>query len=404
MKGPKGHGVAGPAGGARFAYFLETLDQPVTPEQPVWRRPLPLSRTFGVGSSQAASGSALSIGNYFEAVRSFLQGTGREAIAGCLKKRGVEAAAAAFFRIFLAKHGEYYHPSRVEADIGGKPFCWVVNVAVSAAGRSLLPREYAALERLNREFPVGHVPEVYAAGTVDAGNGRSVDLFLGQWFQGFQEFHLTPSPAAAEPSVVLWDAETGRRRLDPGEARAVYHEVARILTHYFSLTTREGIGAWHHAAGDFVAKVGGRRPEVRLVTVREYRPLFRPQQDSEDACPGIKTLLETLLIFLLNLGIRTRLDRLDGTGEMAWAGPVAVEATVAGVLAALAEKPAPCELPMPLDGLFRRYLAVCSSDDLLEMCLAVAAKAFPPGSPELALVEERIQSHAEMLSEIFGRL
>ena len=404
MKGPKGHGVAGPAGGARFAYFLETLDQPVTPEQPVWRRPLPLSRTFGVGSSQAASGSALSIGNYFEAVRSFLEGAGREAIAGCLKKRGVEGAAAAFFRIFLAKHGEYYHPGRVEADIGGKPFCWVVNVAVSAAGRSLLPMEYAVLERLNREFPVGYVPEVYAAGTVDAGNGRSVDLFLGQWFPGFHEFHLTQSPAAAEPSVLLWDAETGRRRLDPGQTRAVYYEVARILTHYFSLTTREGIGAWHHAAGDFVVKLGPSRPELRLVTVRDYRPLFRSRQDADDACTDLKTLLETLLIFLLNLGLRTRIDRLDGTGEMAWSGPVAVEATVAGMLAALTEKPAPGELPLPLDGLFRRYLAACSSDDLMEMCLAVATKAFPPGSKELALAEAHIQSHAEMLSEVFARL
>jgi hypothetical protein len=403
MKGPRGHGVAGPAGDARFAYFLETLDQPVTPEQPLWRQPLPLSRTFGAASTQTAAGWPLSIGDYFEAVRSFLGGTGREAIAGCLKKWGVEGLAAAFFRIFLAKHGEYYHPGRVEADIGGKTFCWVVNVAVSAAGRSLLPKEYAALERLNREFPAGYVPEVYAAGRVDAGNGRSVDLFLGQWFPGFHEFHLTSSPAAAEPSVLLWDAGNGRR-LDPDQTRAVYHEVAQILTHYFSLTTREGIGAWHHAAGDFVAKVSGRRPEVRLVTVREYRPLFRSRQDADDACPDLKTLLETLLIFLLNLGMRTRLDRLDGTGEMVWSGPVAVEATVAGMLAGLAEKPAPCELPLPLDGLFRRYLAACSSDDLLEMCLAVAAKAFPPGSPELALVAARIQSHAETLSEVFSRL
>jgi hypothetical protein len=404
MKGPKGHGVAAPAGGARFAYFLETLDQPVAREQPLWRQPLPLSRTFGVGSSQAAAGSPLSIGDYFEAVRSFLEGAGREAIADCLKKRGAEAAAAPSFRIFLAKHGEYYHPGRVEADIGGKPFCWVVNVAVSAAGRSLLPREYAALERLNREFPVGYVPEVYTAGTVDTGNGRSVDLFLGQWFPGFHEFHLTRSAAGAEPSIVLWDAETGHCLLEPGQARTVYHEVARILTHYFSLTTREGIGAWHHAAGDFVVKLGPSRPELRLITVRDYRPLFRSRQDADDACPDLKTLLETLLIFLLNLGMRTRLDRLDGTGDMAWAGPVAVEATVAGMLAALAEKPAPCELPLPLDGLFRRYLAACSSDDLLDMCLAVATKAFPPGSPELAFVEDRIRSHAEMLLAIFGRL
>ena len=91
------------------------------------------------------------------------------------------------------------------------------------------------------------------------------------------------------------------------------------------------------------------------------------------------------LVFLLNLSIRTRLDRLDGTGDMAWSGPVAVEATVVGMLAALAEKPAPCELPLPMDRLFRRYLAACSADDLLEMCGAIAATVFPPGSPERSL-------------------
>jgi hypothetical protein len=389
----------------RFAYFLETLEQPVTPEQPLWRQPLSLSRCFGAGLSRpAAEDAALSIGDYFRAVRSFIEGTGREAIADCLAKRGAEASAAESFRIFLAKHGEYYHPCRVEADIGGRPFCWVVNVAVSAAGRSLLPKEYAALERLNREFPVSYVPEVYAAGTVDAGNGRSIDLFLGQWFPGFHEFHLTPSAAGAEPAIVLWDAEPGRCLLDPGQTRTVYHEVARILTHYFSLGTGEGIGAWHHAAGDFVVKVSGGRPELRLITVRDYRPLFRPRPEKGDAGPHIKTLLETLLIFLLNLGIRSRLDRLDGTGEMAWSGPAAVEATVAGMLAGLAEKPAPCELPLPLEQLFRRYLAACTAEDLLDMCREIAATVFPPARPERLLLENRLPEHAAVLAGVLSRL
>ncbi len=91
MKGPRGHGSTRSAGKARFAYFLETLDQPVTPEQPLWRQPLPLSRTFCAVSSRPASGAPLSIGDYFESVRSFLEGTGRKAIAGCLEKPGSES-------------------------------------------------------------------------------------------------------------------------------------------------------------------------------------------------------------------------------------------------------------------------------------------------------------------------
>ena len=404
MRGPRGCGSKGSRITPRFEYFLETLDQPATPEQPLWRQPLPLSRTFCAGSSRPASDVPLSVGGYFEAVRSFLEGTGRKAMDDCLERWGAEAAAAASFRIFLAKHGEYYHPGRVEADIGGKSFCWVVNVAVSAAGRALLPKEYAILKKLNQEFPRSYVPEVYAAGTADAGNGRSIDLFLGQWFPGFHEFHLTRSAAGTQPSIILWDAETGHRHLDAGQTRAVYHEVARILTCYFSLTTLEAIGAWHHAAGDFVVKVSGNRPEVRLVTVRDYRPLFRARQEAGDACPDLKTLLETLLIFLLNLGIRTRLDRLDGTGDMAWSDPVAVEATVTGMLAALAEKPAPIELPLPLDRLFRRYLAACSAEDLLEMCRQIASTVFPQGSPERLLLENHLQEHAEILAVVHSRL
>jgi hypothetical protein len=363
-----------------------------------------MSRVFFSGTSQAASELPLSVGDYFQAVRAFFEETEREAATDFLERLGADAAATASFRIFLAKHGEYYHPSRVEADIGGKPFCWVANVAVSAAGRSLLPKEYAILKRLNREFSVSYVPEVYAAGTVDAGDGRSVALFLGQWLPGFHEFHLTRRAADAEPSIVLWDAEAGQRLLDSAQTRAVYHEVARILTHYLSLTTFEGIGDWHHAAGDFVAKVSGSRPEVRLITVRDYRPLFRARHEADDACPDLKSLLESLLIFLLNLGLRTRLDRLDGTGDMAWSDPVAVEATVAGMLAGLAQKRAPFELPLPLDLLFRRYLAACAADDLLEMCRAIAAKVFPIGSSEHPLLENRLQEHAAMLAEVHRRL
>jgi hypothetical protein len=249
---------------------------------------------------------------------------------------------------------------------------------------------------------VSYVPEVYAAGTVDAGHGRSIDLFLGQWFPGFHEFHLTRSAGGAEPSIVLWDAETGHRHLDSGQTHAVYHEVARVLTHYFSLTTLEGIGAWHHAAGDFVLKVSGGRPQVRLITVRDYRPLFRARQEAGDASPDFKTLLETLLIFLLNLSIRTRLDRLDGVGEMAWSGPAAVEATVAGMLAALAEKPAPFELPLPLDRLFRRYLAACSSDDLQELCNGIAS-TYGPEAPETPVVKARLKEHVNALADALGR-
>ena len=51
-------------------------------------------------SSRPASDAPLSIGDYFEAVRSFLEGTGREADRRLLESRGAKAAAAAILPHF----------------------------------------------------------------------------------------------------------------------------------------------------------------------------------------------------------------------------------------------------------------------------------------------------------------
>lgn len=390
----------------RFEYFLETPAQPVLPEHPLWRRPLPTSRhAFTAPASPRAYAEApVSVGAYFQAVEAFIEGPGWGALGRCLAARGADPSAAKHFRIFLAKHGEYYHPARVETEIEGGLHRWVVNVAASAAGKSLLFREYALLGRLAREFPVAYVPRVYAADEVEAGRGRTLAMFLGQWLADFHEFHATRETPGGSWALVLWDPDRGPVLLDAAQARAVYRQAARILTYYLDLTAFEGIGAWHHAAGDFVARPADGRLDVRLIAVREYRPLFRRRPESGDRAGAVTALLEALLVFLLNLSVRTRLDRLDGTGDLAWSDPLAVEMTVAGVLDGLAGKTAPWELPLPIDALFRRYLAACPAEDLLSLCTALVKKNYPAGGAERLLLEAHMQEHADALAEAFGRL
>ncbi len=390
----------------RFEYFLETPGQPVSSEHPLWRRPLPTSRhAFIAPASPPAVGEAsIAVGDYFQAVQAFMEGTGWAAIVRGLSGSGADPAAAPAFRIFLAKHGEYYHPARVETEIEGVPHRWVVNVAVSAAGKSLLFREYAALERLAREFPAAYVPRVYAAAEADAGRGRPLAMFLGQWLAGFHEFHTTRDTPGGGQALALWDPERGPVLLDGDQARALYRQVARVLTYYLNLTTFEGIGAWHHAAGDFVVRLKGRRAEVRLITVRDYRPLFRRRPESGDRVGAVTALLEALLVFLLNMSVRTRLDRLDGTGDLVWSDPLAVEATVAGVIDGLEDKTVPWELPLPIGALFRRYLAAGSAEDLLPLCTDLVKKNYPAGSAERSLLEVHVKEHADALAEAFGRL
>lgn len=390
----------------RFEYFLETPGQPVSSEHPLWQRPLPTSRHAVIApeSPPADAEAPITVGDYFQAVQAFMEGAGWAAIVRVLSGSGADPAAAPAFRIFLAKHGEYYHPARVEAEIEGVFYRWVVNVAVSAAGKSLLFREYALLERLAGEFTAAHVPPVYAAAEVAVGRGLTVAMFLGQWLADFHEFHATRDAPGGGQALALWDPERDPVLLDGAQARALYRQVARVLTYYLNLTTFEGIGAWHHAAGDFVVRLTGGQVEARLISVREYRPFFRRWTESGDPARAFRALLEGLLIFLLNLSVRTRLDRLDGTGDLAWSDPLAVEATVAGVLDGLDGKTVPWELPLPIDALFRRYLAACSAEDLLLLCTDLVKKNYPAGSAERSLLEVHVKEHADALAEAFGRL
>jgi hypothetical protein len=386
----------------RFSCFLETPDQPVTPDHPVWSLPLPSSRQSTTRGLRAEPGKTPSVGDYFGAVQHFLEGPARDAIAQNLAKRGAGSSYPECFRIYLAKHGEFYHPAHVEAHSGGNCFHWVVNVAASSAGTALIRREYALLQKLARQCQPVYVPEVHAFAEVQIAGGLCLPMFLGEWFSGYHEFHLTRSAANGEQGLVLWDSESGNRYLDREQSEKIYCQAARILTHYFKPASFECIGAWHHAAGDFVARLSDSGVDVRLVTIREYRSLFRSSHDPGGVDPDIQTLLEALLLFLLQVSIRMRLDRLDGVGQIAWSGPETVKGTLAGVLEALADKPDPAGLP--LDVLFSRYLASCTEEDLLDMCQGLVAKTFSSGAPELPLVISRLPEHAAELAEAILRL
>jgi hypothetical protein len=384
-----------------YSYFLETADQPITPAQPEWRCRLPTDRHSLPEAPAVRQAPSITLGHYFQAVRAFLEGPAQAAVARALCGGGPAAGGAQEIGIYLAKHGECYHPARVAVSAGGGRVEWVVNVAVSPAGAAIIQNEFELLQRLNREVCPSFLPEVYVLGEVEVQPGRPLSMFLGQWLAGFHEFHLTRGGPGDAPGVVLWDPETGNRILDREQVTALYAQAARILTHYYNVSTAECIGAWHHAAGDFVVNLTGLAPAVRLITVREYRPLLRPE--AAPAGRGVKRLLEALLVFFLNLTIRMRLDRLDGVGEIAWAGPAAVDGALAGVLAALSEKPLLPDVPLSLDVLFTHYLLSGTSDDLLEMCSGLLA-SFHPHSPDTAVARAHLEEHAAALALALSRL
>lgn len=146
--------------------------------------------------------------------------------------------------------------------------------------------------------------------------------FLADWFEGFHEFHLSLDPVDGIIKLILWNGSPSPFYLSKQQARSVYFEISNILTLFYNPRTYDQIFPWHHGAGDFVVKLDGGRIEVRLVTVRQYGPLADPEAMSVE---------EALVFFFLNLSLRMRLDRLDGVGEIAWAGEECLNSTWEGL-------------------------------------------------------------------------
>ena len=298
--------------------------------------------------------------------------------------------------VFLVKHGQYYHPARIEVDVGGRPVSFVLNVAVSAAGIAGLDEEYSGLVRLSRHEAARYIPRAYASGRVRISAGAPVGMWLGEWFDGFHEFHWSRSESGGRPAMAVWDPQTGRRYLDGALIGALYHQAAAILTLFFDLDSFEQIHGWHHAAGDFVLRNDEDRIRLRLVTVRSYRSLLSAPPRKNDRAPDAVLVLQLMLLFLVRLSLRMRLDRFDGVGEPVWAGDAAVPHTVSGFRAALARKPRPDALPAPPLDCFDAFFTQCSRADLDDIVMAVAA-AYSSDQPEGRLLRQNARRHSALM-------
>lgn len=279
------------------------------------------------------------------------------------------------------KHGSDYHPARIEVMVGDLCAVFVMNVALTARGRARLGREFEALEHLNKKHDFPFLPRTYFQGEAFH---TPMPMFLADWFQGYHEFHLSMDKEDNSQGLVLWDTERGHYRLSEPQVRQVYHQSARILTLYYDLETFEQIFPWHHAAGDFVVKKQGEAIDVKLITVRQYASMLEPSQ-------GL-SVQEALLLFLLNLSLRMRLDRLDGVGAVAWADDGCVDATVEGFLAGLRAKEREGVIETGFVGRFVSYPGSLAIEDLADGFSAIV-DAYDQRAPDLPVIRGHCQSH-----------
>jgi hypothetical protein len=385
-----------------FSYYISPNDTPLTPESPVWQASLPLARPTSGKSAEIA----VSHGEYFDAVRSFLEQDGCEMFCGVLAQQLQQTVLPGDIqeiRVHLEKHGAFYHPARIEADTGSHTIPFVLNVAISDPGNKHINGEYHTLKRLTTEFAESFLPRVYTMGEGTSGSRRKFLMFLGEWFRDYHEFHISRDTSDSQQKVCVWDDRKGRYYLSREQTWRLYRQAARIMTGYYNVTTFEHISAWHHAAGDFIIKLDQNHIDLKLITVRGYAPLFPDPGDQTPGAGNAEHILQALLIYLLKLSIWMRLDRVDGVGELVWLDPAAVQGTVAGVFDGLAQKSAVSNLPDAVDTCFKYYLSVCSRQDLFELAESIL-QTLHPATPEIPLIKQHLCEHVRLLFESINEI
>lgn len=320
---------------------------------------------------------------YFAALAGFLTGEAAPALAALAAEAlGPDLPAPAEMAIRAEKHGALYHPASVElAYPDGRSFRGGVLAASTPLARAVLANEARCMNRLREKLREPLLPRVLA--------GRDhgpLALALVEWFADFCEFH-----ADAAGMVQIWDYGRGLVPLSPDQARELYGRAAHILGRCYDPADGSRVFPWHHAAGDFVARLGpDGTPDVRLTTVRDFGPARDPAPDGEDEPVNS---LAALAGFVLETTLRLRLDRVDGVGAPAWLAQECLAAGLKGVLSGVAAQ-SPAARDLAADA--RAALAGFAPEDLLT---ALAGAAEDCGPFYRDLLAKRLPGHARELHQ-----
>jgi len=279
------------------------------------------------------------------------------------------------------KHGALYHPASVELFLKEEKTKFCLDVAVTETGKNWLREEFYVLKNLQIKYDLPYLPDAYFFDNVD-----SASFLLEEWFEGYHEFHIAVNEKGRH-SLKLWEFGSGYTYLTSRQSCEIYEQASKILTLYYDLADFRHIYPWHHAAGDFVARMDNEKIDVRLTTARRYEPLMDFDKNTVDP-------LFALFYFFSLLSLKMRLDKVDGMSEVVWAEDYCVEAMVTGFLEAVKLKEEKNHYP----GLVNEFLDLAKSFSREDMKVSFQPLIdFFSGTGDFPVINGNLDNHVEKL-------
>ncbi len=385
------------------SYHISGLTKPMGPENHLWHTAL----NGRQNDPEKPTARPFTIGDYFKCATDFLfqnkMAALKKGVAFHLQRK-IEEDQVSKIAIFLEKHGAFYHPARVEVSLASQcsPLIFALNAAISHQGLTLMETECCCLNQLiPLPRPESPLPAIFGQSRLSC-NGKMVRFFLAHWFVGYQEFHVTVSSEETLPTA-LWQSDGTQITMAKTHHFEIYSNASQILTSFYNPITFEQIFPWHHAAGDFIVREINGSMDVKLITVRGYRALFDIDKPPEKR--NMEDIFQGLLLFLVNLSLRMRIDRVDGNGRYHFLPADTVHATLTGFFRALADKTINGHSQEALQTQFAQFLLQFDTGDFKHI-LTLILNAHPQPEMEGKLIQKNLDSHVESLyhtMEIMGK-
>lgn len=279
----------------------------------------------------------LTIGDYFAAVEKFVltdNGKYLSLVPGSLSGRKIEHDHPIDEIVIRSeKHGALYHIASLEVFSGPLRERFAVTSAVGEQRRSCLENEYKLLVYLSETYGNSFLPRQHFKADVGAGGEEireTIGMVLGEWLTAYCEWHLRLDRDGRQ-QVCIWDDRHGEQLLSLAAGGEIFRQAAKIITFFYNTRSYSQIYPWHHGAGDFVVRIEqGLVLDVKLISTRQYAAMLAFAVDDSAA------RITALVSFFLNLTLRMRLDKLNGTGEAVLAEGLVIGPVIDGFFMGLA--------------------------------------------------------------------